>query len=185
MIRQEYTFSSNEVNLMNQLRKLWIDHVLWTRSFIISRVEGLSDLEKVTNRLLRNPQDFADLFGVFYGVEIGNELKDLLTEHLLIAADLVNAAIQGNTEKVNNERALWYNNADEIANFLSTINPYWNISIWQQHLYDHLSLTENEAVQRISGNYEEDIMLYDRIEDQALSMADYMFEGLLKQMDLY
>ncbi|WP_457945224.1 hypothetical protein [Caproiciproducens sp. LBM24188] len=48
-------------------------------------------------------------------------------------------------------------------------------------LRDHLRVTEEEAVDRLTGQYAKDVALYDVIEDQALMMADYMATGILKQ----
>ena len=76
------------------------------------------------------------------------QLQELLTQHLLIAADLVNAAKNGETEKANSPRKKWYQNADEIANFLASINPCWNETKWKDMLYSHLEMTEKEAQAR-------------------------------------
>ena len=50
-------------------------------------------------------------------------------------------------------------------------------------LYDHLEMTEAEAVQRIEGHYENDISEFDKISTQALKMADYMAVGIRKQVN--
>lgn len=184
MDRPDTCFTGNEVALMNQLRRLWEEHIMWTRSFIISAVSELGDLDAVTARLLRNPDDFGNLLSLFYGVEIGDEFKTLLSDHLLIAADLVNAAKMGNTEAADSTRAKWYDNADDIAMFLSEINPNWNLMVWQSLLYEHLEMVENEAVTRLNEDYEQNVMSFDQMQTQALQMADYMFEGLAKQFDL-
>ncbi|WMI81154.1 acetylglutamate kinase [Anaerotignum sp. MB30-C6] len=151
---------------------------MWTRSFIISTASDLGDLPFVTNRLLQNPSDFADILRVFYGNEKANQFKDLFTQHILIAAELVNAAKQGDTKKVETARKNWYANADAIALFLADINPNWNQKEWQLLLYSHLKMTEAEAITRLSEKHEENVKLYDAIEDEALKMADYMYYGL-------
>lgn len=170
-----------QIDRINTLRKLWEQHIMWTRSFIISTAAGLGDLQFVTNRLLRNPNDFANVLKNFYGEETASRFASLLTQHLTIAAALVNAAKAGNTEAVNENRRKWYANADEIAEFLAGINPYWSRREWQLMLYDHLRLTENEAVERLTGQYERDVALFDAIEDQAMMMADTMANGILRQ----
>ena len=38
-----------------------------------------------------------------------------------------------------------------------------------------------EAVEMLSGKYEESITTYDQIETQALEMADMMTDGIVKQ----
>lgn len=176
-----YEYTRKQVDLLNELRKLWEQHVHWTRSFIISTAASLGDLEAVTKRLLRNPTDFGNLLRLFYGRQIGLEFEDLFTKHLLIAADLVSAAKAGDTAAADEARQKWYENADEIATFLATINPYWDLDEWKDSLYSHLQMTEQEAVLRLSGQYAEDVALYDEIEEEALKMADYMFDGLIRQ----
>ncbi len=173
-----------ETSLRNTLRQLWEQHVMWTRSFIISTAEGLGDLDLVTTRLLKNPQDMADALRPFYGDQVAKKFQMLLTEHLSIAGELVNAAKAGEQGKADALRKKWYQNADDISAFMSSLNPYWSKENWQKMLYEHLQMTEAEATNRIGKNYEKDIALYDQIEDGALKMADYMAVGLIKQFGL-
>ncbi len=181
----DFRYTLYQVALLNQLRMLWEQHVHWTRSFIISTAANLGDLDPTTKRLLRNPSDFAELFRQFYGDEIADHFKDLFTQHLLIAADLVNAAKNNDTKAADEARRKWYANADEIAAFLAQINPYWDESKWKELLYSHLQMTEKEAVLRLAGKYAEDIAIYDQIEAEALNMADYMFYGIANQFSVF
>lgn len=174
-------YTQREICLINQLRMLWEQHVYWTRFFIISTASDLDDLEPVTNRLLQNPGDFAQVFSVFYGTKTAERFKELFTQHLLIAADLVNAAKNQESNKADEARRKWYKNADEIAKFLSTINPFWSEMKWKSMLYSHLEMTEKEATLRLEGNYTADIKTFDAIEKEALKMADYMFCGIIRQ----
>lgn len=169
------------IKIINLFRKLWIEHVVWTRSFIISTAADLGDLKYVTARLLRNPADFESALKPFYGADKAKKFRDLLTEHLTIAAQLVSAAKAGKAEAVEEERKKWYANADEIADFLSSINPNWSRAHWTIMLHDHLKLTETEATERLAGKYEQDVSLFDAIEDQALMMADDMSDGIIRQ----
>ena len=157
---------------------------MWTRSFIISTAANLADLDLVSQRLLRNPMDFANELRRFYGEEKANKFEQLLRQHFIIAANLVNSAKAGNTNAANEARTKWYQNADEIATFLATINPYWSKTRWQKMLYDHLNMTENEATYRLTSQYAKDIAEYQKIEDEALMMADYMAEGIMKQFKI-
>lgn len=172
------------MNIVSTLRNLWEQHSFWTRSFIASAAHDLPDLQFVTERLLRNPTDFVMLLQPFYG-EASKEFEKLLTEHLLIAARLVNEAKIGNSEAADAARDEWYRNGDEIAYFLSRINPYWSFEEWREMFRMHLDLVEKEAVLRLTGQYAEDIALFDTIEQQALSMADIMSDGIISQFRLY
>ncbi|MDS0524682.1 acetylglutamate kinase [Clostridium sp. SHJSY1] len=180
----DYDITVDKLKLINTFRKLWEQHGVWTRSFIISEAEGLGDLELVTNRLLRNPADFGEVLKEFYGVDKANNFKSLLEQHLLIAADLVKAAKAGSTEAAGEAKKKWYHNADEIAALLGEINPYWKREDWQGMLYNHLKLVESEAVNRLGKQYAKDIEVFDQIEDQALDMADEMAKGIITQFNI-
>lgn len=170
--------------LSNEFRLLWSQHVYRTRFFIISTAADLADLPYVTKWLLQNPGDFAMVLGRFYGKNQAETFKNLLTEHLAIAGELVNAAKNQNAAEVNSARKRWYENADKIAEFLSDINPNWSYKKWASFLYDHLRMTENEARLRLTGKYLEDIVEFNNIEQEAMRMADYMTDGINSQFQL-
>lgn len=173
--------SKAELDLSNEMRKLWEEHVAWTRMFIISVASNLPDLDLVTQRLLRNATDMAEALKPFYGEELASRFGNLIRDHLIFAAELVKAAKAGNSQAAADAERRWYTNADEIATFLSNINPNWSRETWMKMLHEHLSLTKSEAVARLTGNYAEDIATYDKIENQALVMADEMTNGIVKQ----
>ena len=154
---------------------------MWTRSFIISTVDNLGDIDVVTKRLLRNPSDFAEVWKLYYGRGKANRFRELLEEQLLIAADLVNQAKAGSSAGTDLARKKWYANAAEIAMFLAAINPCWSRQEWNKMLDKHLQMTEQEAVTRLQRQYQRNVDIYDDIENQALAMADYMTNGILKQ----
>lgn len=111
--------NSEQLAIMNLLRMLWEQHASWTRAFIVSAVAGLGDLDVVTQRLLRNPRDFANILKNYYGDEKAKEFEKLLSDHLLLAADLLNAAKAGDEGAADIARRKWYNNASEIASFFA------------------------------------------------------------------
>ena len=166
--------------IINEVRKLWSQHVYWTRFFIISTAEKLPDLKFVMDRLLENPDDFAKLLKKFFGEKTADKFQKLLTEHLQIAGELVNAAMNMNTAKADELRKKWYSNADDIAGFLSSVNPYWSKRKWHDMMYSHLSMTENEAGARLKKDYLRDINIFDDVEKEALEMGDYMAQGILR-----
>jgi hypothetical protein len=174
-------FTKAQVDLMNHIRMLWEQHGVWTRAAIVSIVFGLPNEESVINRLLRNPVDFEYALKPYYGEMIASKFRDLLTEHLVVAADLVKAAKAGDSSAAAESERLWYANADAIAAFLGKINPYWSQEQWRMMMYDHLALVKAEAVDTLSGRYEASAAVYDQIEVQALGMADVMSKGIIKQ----
>ncbi|QKN24130.1 acetylglutamate kinase [Caproicibacterium lactatifermentans] len=171
----------SQKNLTLVFRDLWTQHVIWTRLFIISTLSELNDLKYVTNRLLRNPNDFAKVLCQYYGRQKAKKFQDLLTEHLMIGSKLVNAAKDGKTDLADDARKKWYVNAGEIACFLASINCFWSQEKWEEMLHCHLKMIEAETNYRIDGLYEKDIAEFDDISAQALQMGDYMAMGMMKQ----
>lgn len=173
--------SRAELELNQTFRMLWEQHVAWTRMLIISIAEELGDEEQVTKRLLRNPGDMAAVFKRYYGDKVAAQFNRLMTEHLVLAAQLVKAAKAGKSQAAAELEKKWYANADELAAFMSSINPYWPKAVLTQLLHEHLRMTKDEAVFRLSKKYESDIAAYDGIERQALEMADAFTDGIVRQ----
>ncbi|MFB9329902.1 acetylglutamate kinase [Paenibacillus aurantiacus] len=146
-----------------------------------SIVGRLPDESATTARLLRNADDFGAALEPLYGTAIASGFASLLRSHLTIAAELVKALQAGNTAAAENAQKRWYENADEIASFLGRINPYWSQAEWQRMMYEHLRLLTSEVSTRLMGNYAENVALSDRIEPQALEMADTMTSGIIRQ----
>ena len=166
--------------LSNHMRLLWEQHVYWTRLFILSTVFGLPDTELVANRLLRNPKDFEAVLKPLYGESIAAKFAELFTSHLTIAAELVKTAKAGDSAAAADAEKRWYANADEIADFLGNINPYWSAQEWRKMLYDHLAMTKTEAVDILTSKYGDSINVFENIEQEALMMADTMTQGIVK-----
>ncbi|MCR8845330.1 acetylglutamate kinase [Paenibacillus sp. SC116] len=174
-------YSTSAVQLMNLMRTLWEQHVAWTRMTIISIAEGLADEAAVTQRLLRNVPDMAVVFRHFYGSKVASRFETLFRDHLVIAAELVKAAKAGDSAKTADAEKRWYANADQLAEFFSSINPYWPKEEVKKMFYEHLALTKSEAAHRLTKDYAADIADFDEIEKQALLMADMFSNGLIQQ----
>jgi hypothetical protein len=166
----------------DEMRRLWEDHVTWTRLAIISLTSDTPDTEATVGRLLENQTDIGDAIKPFYGEAAAQELTRLLREHILIAADLIAAARAGDETAVAEAQSRWTANADEIAAFLAGANPSsWDLDEMQAMLHEHLRLTTNEALARLEGDWAADVAAYDEIHLQALGMADMLSNGIVKQ----
>lgn len=67
--------------LHDAMRKLWEDHITWTRVFIISAAGDLPDKATATDRLLQNQVDIGNAIKPYYGDAAGDKLTMLLKEH--------------------------------------------------------------------------------------------------------
>ncbi len=174
-------YTQSVVDLRNTMRKLWEDHIEYTRNFIISALGGLEDTGKIAERLLRNQDDIGNAIKPIYGEEAGKKLASLLRDHILIAADIVTAAKAGNDEGVAKGEKKWQQNADDIAAFLGSANAAWPVQTLKNMLYMHLALTTTEVVSRIKKDWAADIEAYDKGHAHMLMFADMLSDGIIKQ----
>jgi hypothetical protein len=167
------------------MRKLWEDHITWTRQYIVSAatVSGdLADIGPTTDRLLANQTDIGHALGQFYGDAAGAQVTTLLRDHILTAAELIAAAKAGDADGVADASAAWYANAHDIAVALNGLNPkQWPLADLDAMMKDHLDLTLDEAVARLQGRYADDIAAYEKVHAEILEMADMLSDGIIAQ----
>jgi hypothetical protein len=174
--------TAKQLDLRTAMRKLWEDHITWTRVFIISAAGDLGDKDAATQRLLQNQVDIGNAIKPYYGDAAGTQLTALLKDHILISADVVAAAKANDQTKLADAQRRWTANADQIADFLNKANPKnWPDAEMRQMMHDHLSLTTNEAVARLHGDWAGDVKAYDAVHNQILMMADMLSDGIIKQ----
>ena len=106
-------------SLRVNMRKLWSDHVIWTRDYIIAAVDNTPDLGTAAARLLKNQEDIGNAIVPVYGQAAGTGLTSLLKEHIMIAVKLIDAAKTDNQAVFKSEDERWSKNAEDIAAFLS------------------------------------------------------------------
>jgi len=169
-------------SLQAAMRKLWEDHITWTRVFIISAAGDLPDKDAATQRLLQNQVDIGNAIKPFYGAAAGDQLTALLKEHITTAAEIVAAAKAGDKAKQDDATKRWFANADQIAAFLSKANPKnWPAAEMKAMMHEHLKLTTNEVVARLHGDWAADVAAYDAVHEQILKMADMLAMGIANQ----
>ena len=172
----------NKVTFNQQMRKLWEDHITWTRLFIVSDAANLPDLGPTAGRLFQNQVDLGNAFKPFYGDATGNQLASLLHDHIALAAQIIAAAKAGDSAGLAAASAAWYANANQIADFLNSINPSnWPDDVMRAMMKSHLDLTLQEAVDRLNGNFTADIADYERVHIEILGMADMLSSGIIAQ----
>jgi hypothetical protein len=167
--------------LKQDMRKLWTDHVVWTRDYIIAAVGDQPDAQAAATRLLRNQEDIGKAVGTIYGDAAGNQLTTLLKEHITIAVDVIKAAKAGDKAGQQKADGRWQQNAVQIADFLAKANPNWPRQTLVDMMKMHLSTTTDEVVARLTKNWDADVRAYDAVYDHILKMSDALSDGIIKQ----
>jgi hypothetical protein len=163
------------------MRKLWSDHVIWTRDYIVAAVGDQPDQEVAAGRLMKNQDDMGAAVAAYYGQPAGAKLAELLKAHIGIAVDLIKAAKAGDKAAQSQADTKWHQNADEIADFLSKANPHWPRAALAQMMNTHLATTTDEVVARLTKNWPADVRAFDAVYEHILHMADALSDGIIAQ----
>jgi hypothetical protein len=174
-------YSQNEVDLRNNMRKLWTDHTVWTRCYIIESIYNSKAADPAAARLLQNQVDIGNAIKPVYGDAAGTQLSALLKQHILIAVNIINDVKAKNATAQAADEAQWKNNADDISNFLSAANPNWPNDVVKNMMYMHLSTTKDELVARVTQDYTGDVKAWDAVYAHILAMSDALSGGIVKQ----
>lgn len=167
--------------LRQDMRKLWTDHVVWTRDYIIAALADAPDGAAALNRLMKNQEDIGKAVAKFYGEPAGTQLTSLLKEHISIAGDLIKAAKAGDKSGQSAADDRWQKNAGQIADFLSKANPHWPKATLEGLMKQHLSTTTAEVSARLTKNWDDDVRAFDAVYDHILHMSDALTDGMVAQ----
>jgi hypothetical protein len=171
-----------QVAFHDAMRKLWEDHVTWTRLAIVTFADGSAGFQATAARLLQNQVDIGDAIKPLYGDEAGAQLTALLHDHITIAVEILQAAKAGDTGAFNDASDRWYANADDIADFLSAANPrFWPNATMRADMKTHLDQTLAEAADELAGNYAASVADYEPVHLHILALADTLSRGIIGQ----
>ena len=170
-----------KVSLQRAMHRLWVDHVVWTRQYVTSAIAGSPDTGAAANRLLKNQEHIGNALVPFYGEQAGAIVTGALKQHIMIAVDIIDAALKGDQDRFAEADRKWDENAAAIAKYLGSVNPYWPEKDVQDLLALHLSLTRREVVARLEKQYETDIAAFDDIMTEIFTLADVLASGIMQQ----
>lgn len=171
-----------EVTFHDAMRKLWEDHVTWTRLAIVEFAAGNPGFNATATRLLQNQTDIGNAIAPFYGQAAGDQLSSLLHTHITEAVQILEDAKAGNTAALSADEAKWYDNANQIADFLSAANPKnWPDATMRDEMKVHLDETLQEAEDELAGNYTASVNDYEPVVEHMLGFADLLSTGIIRQ----
>lgn len=176
--QDQVCLTSNQLNMASSILGLWVEDAVWTRAFIVSTIGKLPNQTATTDRLLQIPTDFYNVLKVFWGEEIALQYMNYMIERIAHERDLLSAMIRGDQESADMHTRMLYENADSISAFFDQF-PRWDKNVWQQLLYSDIRMFINQITAILSGNYTEEVTVFDSILNNAISMGNYMALGIL------
>lgn len=162
-----------------KFRKLWSEHAIYTRFFIISTLANIPDTDLIAARLLRNQVDIGNFVKPFVGINNGKKLTKLLQEHIKAAAAAINAVKSENEKAINAAVANVFQNSQKVSAFISKLNPKkLPYDIILEHFNQHNQYVIDMTVVRSQGDFATDIKIFDLYYSQILKFSDLILSGL-------
>lgn len=180
----ESVISFGNANLIFDFRRLWLDLVGWTRTYVSSIMSGFGDATANGERLYAMPREFGNRIRMIFGEEAEQTFITFLSNHIILMMSLASAMKNGNNELVSSLTTQIYQNADEFSAFLDRTNAFWDTTPWQNLLYQYISLQLERMVALASGDFNKAVQIYDRLTYHAIQIADDMSNGVLQYLSV-
>ena len=167
------------VDLRQRMRMAWLNHITLVKFYLVRfflktcqvRMRGKTPCTKMQRRFLR-------FFAQYYPASAMQRFRKLFMEHLRLT-DEVAAGLKADPAFSGAAMENWYINAEEIASFLSRQTPAYNETELRKMFYDHLDMERQQMEAYLDGDYETDIEIYLRSQQNMIELADFLTSGLL------
>ena len=166
------------VDLRQRMRMAWLIHISLVKFYLISFFENLSGQNAWKDAVYKNAEEILAIFAQYYPASAMQRFRKLFMEHLRLT-DEVAAGLKADPAFSGAAMENWYINAEEIASFLSRQTPAYNETELRKMFYDHLDMERQQMEAYLDGDYETDIEIYLRSQQNMIELADFLTSGLL------
>jgi hypothetical protein len=111
--------------MQQDLRLLWLGHIFWVQHAVLSNAtSNLTERDVAEQKVMANAKQIADMVMPFYGEMVSEKLFVLLAGHYAAVKEYSEATVAEDRRQQDAALACLASNADDIAVFLSGVNPY-------------------------------------------------------------
>jgi hypothetical protein len=182
----EQCITPGQIDLISNARAFFRRFAGWLRAYIISRYTGVGTPEEIFGRIYLETSNFGDMIRFTLGLDDAVGFTQRMNQIIFGLRDIIDAQFAGNSQAIQERVNRLYQNADDTASFLVSINPYFNQAEWNNLLRTYLQYNLETANLFSSGQYNKEIELVDRITDLtdqmgysfAQAINDYITSGL-------
>ncbi|MDD4565601.1 MAG: hypothetical protein PHE79_09055 [Eubacteriales bacterium] len=177
-VETEECLTFEQMNAIYFIKMLWFDIITWTRSHMLSIVENVGNEEEIHMRLKLAADASSDAVRLIFGEEAGNASELHINLFIDLMDQFLDAQMEGDIEKVNESTRLLYQEAHAHAQFLASLNPAWEESIWDVILYDIVQNLINMSTALLEGNYTLQTDIFSSLLARAEEASKYLGEGI-------
>lgn len=176
---QNHYITYGQMNLINDFRLFWLEFVIWVRSYMVSTITGFSDIDAIRERLYRMPVEFTAKLQPYFGIKQGEQFQHLMFMYFVHIQTFITAQNNKNQPVVDTAVREMYKDADNMSEFLASINPYWSKIQWQNLFYQLNEMLIAELFSLLTGDYVTEIEIRERLIRHVLILGDYTAAGLM------
>jgi hypothetical protein len=180
------TESSHIANKITQtdstMRDLWLGHAFWVRAVVVETINGnTAAAAAAENAAVNNAKSLSAALDPFYGKPASEKTFALLADHYAAVKRYLLATKAKDSAAQDTARKAMFDNADQIAAFLSTANPHLPIDALRSMLLAHGGHHVVQIQQLMNNEYTQEVQTWEAMKDHMYSIADAMTFALAKQ----
>ncbi len=172
-----------DVSILLNGQRLWMELTEWVRSFFHSALENSSEQSAVGNQLfVKFPSDIYNEFRKYYSETESRQLLNIVSRMIAANWQLVTAYKNKDKTAMELSSAQMYRIADELAVFLAGANQYLAEAQLKTMLHEYVNLSVKEIAALLNRDYESEIKIYQQIVDIMVRMSNYLSMGTIARL---
>jgi|GEM_PF-549209 hypothetical protein len=167
-----------QMNLIFNARDYYRRLTTWISAYVTSRYLNLGNVEEVFGRLYLESLDVGNMMRMVYNRDLSNQYGQMISQYAINLREILSAQINGDVDALNHYINVIYEENKKRAEFLASINPYWDQEEWISLIDDYLQHTIEETNSFAAGDFTKSMEHYDKLMELSNTMGDYFAQGL-------
>ncbi len=164
------------------LRDLWLDHAFWVRAVVLETLRAnKAGAAAAETAAVNNAQLLAKSMEPFYGKPASEKVFALLAGHYGAVKQYLLATKAKSATDQEAARKAMFDNAEQIAVFLSTANPHLPVDTLRAMLLAHGGHHVLQIQQLDGQNYAQEAQTWEAMKGHMYGIADALTFALVKQ----
>lgn len=165
-------------NMIKDFRQISTEWTYLSRFYMVARITGLGNEKYVTERFYALTSRMKEKFELILGTEQANNVLNLTSIYTIRLEELITAVLSGDQAAIDAKVNEVYQSTDELAAYLSSINPYWNVEKWEELLHTYIGFLVEVSTALQKKNYLDFLQTFEKLLYSALAIGDYYALGL-------
>lgn len=134
-----------DVNTLLNIQRLWLEVIQWMRAFFHGVLENSPAQSAAGTRLFQKlPMDLYNEFKKYYSEEESRQFLNIITRLISGNWQLITSYQSNDKASIATSTAQWYQTANELSEFLASINKYYDETQFKTLFDEYINLKTAE-----------------------------------------